>query len=287
MRAQAFKTVVDKYLMVWRATYVKRFSLSLDRDKCIGCDICQTVCPKEAIKIVIPSRAHNAKLGCSVIDIDENRCNYCGICSAICPRGAFKLKINEMETIPVIEKEAFPKIIRHIEVIDGKCPRDCDICVKACPFNLIEVKFDEEKGKIEVFIDKEHCPACRLCEIACPYNAITVKKIFYGSIRINMERCKEGCHDCADVCPIPNVLQVLNNGKVEVDQTFCIYCGACKVVCPVDSALEFSRTFVCSTDVHSGAWNKALEKLTSPKIMAKKLYSRLTAKARDSVDRLQ
>ena len=73
-----------------------------------------------------------------------------------------------------------------------------------------------------------------------------------------------------DVCPINGTLTV-TNGKVEVNEATCTYCGACKVVCPVDAALTLKRTKVLHTPIHSGAWNKTLERVTSPLDAAKEL----------------
>jgi len=64
---------------------------------------------------------------------------------------------------------------------------------------------------------------------------------------------------------------------------FCVYCGACKIVCPVGEALDFKRTRINHAPVRSGAWNKALERLTSPTDMAKELKTKRSLKARESV----
>ena len=63
------------------------------------------------------------------------------------------------------------------------------------------------------------------------------------------------------------------------------YCGACKLVCPIEEALDFQRTYVYHTPVHSGAWNKALEKLTSTTEMTKELKAKGANKARESVEK--
>ena len=50
---------------------------------------------------------------------------------------------------------------------------------------------------------------------------------------------------------------------MQVKDSNCVYCGACKIVCPEEGALELNRTRIRHTEIRSGAWNKALEKLTS------------------------
>ena len=113
--------------------------------------------------------------------------------------------------------------------------------------------------------------------------AIKVKKAFEGIISINQEKCPEGCKDCLDVCPIPGALTLGEDKKVHVNELFCTYCGACKNVCPVDEALIVKRTKVHHTPIHSGTWNKALERLTSPADAAKELKTQADENRRKAV----
>ena len=71
--------------------------------------------------------------------------------------------------------------------------------------------------------------------------------------------------------------------KVHVNELFCTYCGACKNVCPVDEALLVKRTKVHHTPIHSGTWNKALERLTSPTDAAKELKTQADENRRKAV----
>jgi len=134
-----------------------------------------------------------------------------------------------------------------------------------------------------VDIEKDFCPCCRLCEMKCPEGAIHVEKIFYGNLRINHEKCPEGCQDCLDVCPISGALYLSDDGKVYVNELYCVYCGVCKIVCPEEGALEIHRTYVRHTPVRSGAWNKALEKIASTKVMTKELRTKSSTRAKESV----
>ena len=72
---------------------------------------------------------------------------------------------------------------------------------------------------------------------------------------------------------------------MHVNEMFCVYCGACKVVCPVEEALELKRTSVRHTPVSSGAWNKALERLASPIEMTKELKAKGSRKVLESVEK--
>jgi 4Fe-4S ferredoxin len=286
MVMQLLRKQTEEKLLVERIIYTKRYSLILDKERCVGCETCRITCPREAITVVKPVKITGGKLKKPTVIIDETKCSFCGICTTICPFGALTLMVNSEIVVPVLEKEAFPKFIHEVLVEESRCPMDCIKCEEACPFNLIKVTANKATGSVKVEIDKMHCPGCRLCEVKCPYNAITVRKVVTGTMTINKAKCPDNCHDCVDVCPVPGVLSPSDDGKVEVNDTCCIYCGVCKVVCPVEEALHLQRDSVHHTPVHSGAWNKALEKLTTTHGVTKELMNRSSEKARQSVKRL-
>src|SRR4030067_1208056 len=104
------------------------------------------------------------------------------------------------------------------------------------------------------------------------------------NLAIDQTKGADVCADCLDVCPITGALYLSDEDKkVHVNELFCDYCGACKAVCPVNEALTLKRTKILHSPVRSGAWNKALEKLTSPTEMAKELKARGSQKAKESV----
>lgn len=57
-------------------------TLQLSRDKCIGCGICEIVCPHRVFTIL----ENKAKI------TDLNRCIECGACSTNCPVAAIQVK---------------------------------------------------------------------------------------------------------------------------------------------------------------------------------------------------
>jgi len=294
------KTETENELKVERILHAKRYALTLDKNLCTGCGICKIICPREAIEIKAIPKTAGQKAKHSIINVDEQKCHYCGVCNSMCPFGALKVQVDGEHVIPVIKTESFPQLIREIEVDTKKCKLDCVECEKACPLELIKVSWRTPDGKevanvksisntgdFSVFVDikKDLCPACRLCELKCPEDAIHVRKMFHGVLKINNEKCPEGCKDCVDVCPIISTLYLSDDGKVHVNEASCIYCGGCKLVCPVEEALDFQRTYVYHTSVRSGAWNKALEKLTSTTEMTKELKAKGAKKARESVEK--
>jgi 4Fe-4S ferredoxin len=283
--------------------HVKNYRLTLDRKLCVGCEICSLACPKEAIKLEKQPKTPEGKAQRAKVDISLEKCNFCGICDILCPYGAIKVTLNGEHALNVIEKESFPQLIRDIQVDTTKCPVNCVECEKACPLNLIKVtwltqdgkivedlsaitKKERKKLKVNVNVKKEQCPCCRVCEFKCPEGVLHVRKTFYGKIRIYPEKCPEDCRDCLDVCPITGALYISEaDNKVYANETFCVYCGACKVVCPVAEALELKRTKIMHTPVRSGAWNKALERLASPLEITKELKAKGSQKALGSVEK--
>jgi 4Fe-4S ferredoxin len=300
MPIKLLKTETDRELTIERVLHAKRYALTLNKALCKGCGICQEICPREAIEIRKFPKAEADKMRTPTIDIDKQKCHYCGMCDPVCPFGAIEVKVDGEHLISVIEKESFPQLIREIDVDTTKCDLDCIECEEACPLELIKVSVqtpdgekvkdveswpDKENLKVVVDIERDLCPCCRLCEAKCPKDAIRVRKMFHGFIKINQEKCPEGCRDCLDVCPITGALYLSEDGKVHVNELYCVYCGVCKIVCPEEDALELQRTLIRHTQVRSGAWNKALEKLTSTKEMTKELQAKSVTKVKETVEK--
>ena len=300
MPLKTTKTDTAKALTLEWVLHVKNYKLALDKNLCVGCQICALACPKEAIKIEKHPKIQGEKAKKAKIDVDLTKCNFCGICDILCPYGAIKVTVNGEHILSVVEKESFPQLIRDIQVDTSKCPIDCVECETACPLDLIKVtrltadgkvvekvtKKKRAKLQVKIDIEKERCPCCRICEFKCPEGIIHVRKFIQGKILIHPEKCPEGCTDCLDVCPITGALYLSDEDKkVHVNEMFCVYCGACKVVCPAEEALELKRNKISHTPIRSGAWNKALEKLASPIEMTKELKAKGSRKLMESVEK--
>ena len=281
------KDAPDNLTLEW-VLQVKNYKLTLDKSRCVGCQICTLACPKEAVKTQKQPKLPGENAKKAKVDIDLAKCTFCGICDVTCPYGAIKVTLNGAHDLSILAKESYPQLVRDIKVDTKACPKECVTCETACPFSLIKifkVGFDGQpvekvetisptlKTRVQLSIDinKDYCPTCRVCEAKCNPGLIKVKKTFEGVTAIDTAKCPEGCQDCFDVCPIPGVLTLGEDKKIHINEAFCTYCGACKNVCPVPEALFVKRTIVHHTPIHSGTWNKALERIASPADAAKEL----------------
>jgi 4Fe-4S ferredoxin len=293
------KNTANSLTLEW-VLQVKNYKLTLDRTRCAGCQICMQACPKQAITIQKQPKLQGEAAKKVKVDIDLAKCNFCGVCDVTCPYGAVKVTQNGNSDLNVLAKDSYPQLIRDIAVDTRRCDKECTACETACPLKLIKISKVGYDGKpvedlstlsplgrkrvqVTVDIQKEYCPTCRVCEFKCSPGAIRVKKIFEGSLAVNQEKCPQGCRDCVDVCPITGTLTVDENGKVTADEQTCTFCGACKNVCPKPEALVVHRTKVQHTPVHSGAWNKALERITSPEDAVKEFKAQAAQARRELV----
>ena len=293
------KDAADALTIEW-GLQVKNYKLTLDKKRCVACQICTLACPKEAVTTQKQPKTAGEKAKKAKVDVDLAKCNFCGICDVTCPYGAVKVTLNGGHDLSLLAKESFPTLVRDIQVDTRQCPKDCVECETACPLGLIKVSkvgFDgkpvenmdavsrsfKDRVQLSLDIQKDYCPTCRVCEFKCSPGVVKVKKAFEGVISIAKEKCPDGCTDCLDVCPIPGALVLEEDKKVHVNDLFCTYCGACKNVCPVPEALSLRRTTVHHTPIRSGAWNKALERITSPADAAKEFRATAGESRRNAV----
>jgi len=269
-------------LEVGQVLYTKDFKLTLDRELCKGCHLCRLACPRHAVRLN-KAEDKDGKASASVVDIDESICDFHGICSVVCPFNAINIEVDGADNVPAVTREAFPTLIRDISVDSDRCQPGCRKCEEACPLDIMKVFEDE--GGMSVEIQKEFCAGCRICWSVCPTGAVNVTKFIEGVVRLDPDACPEGCRRCLDVCPV-DALTVDEFGKVDVREMFCIYCGACLQVCPSSGALTVERTAIRHTPIKSGAWNKGLERLTSPEGLMRELAAERAGKKFDAIRKI-
>ena len=124
MPLQTTKTDTSKALTLQWILHVKNYKLELDKDRCVGCQICSLACPKEAIRLEKQPKTPNEKAKKAKVDIELAKCNFCGICDVSCPYGAIKVLSNGEHILSVVEKESYPQLMRDIQLDTSKYPLD-------------------------------------------------------------------------------------------------------------------------------------------------------------------
>ena len=266
-RGRIIKTDTPERLTLLRPMVVRRTELSLDRDRCCSCVICSLVCPREAITLSDGVLVDGRVTVEPIVDIDETKCSLCGECAAVCPTRAFHMTVDGKPEIPVIVGEAFPYLVHRVQVKQEAAAASMDTSyIERCPLGAISatVERDAENRATSVRnvqVDRKKCIACTRCMELGPRGAFTITKPYAGRIHLNVSLCPEGCQACVDICPSKTI--TYDGHRVSVDERFCIHCGACEHICPVEGAIQCVRTAIQHTPVESGAWAKALDKLVS------------------------
>lgn len=120
---------------------------------CVGCGVCVSVCPFEAISM--------DRIGVAVID--PERCIGCGKCAKECPREVIALHDRLNPIVLSCANRAPGKIAR--QVCEVSCI-GCGKCSRICPAGAIAVVDNLAQ------IDETLCLACGQCAVNCPRHAI-------------------------------------------------------------------------------------------------------------------
>ncbi|MHA1380330.1 MAG: 4Fe-4S binding protein [Candidatus Helarchaeota archaeon] len=191
------RTIDKKEQKVKMKLMTTKIELTHDLEKCVGCNICRIVCPKEAIYRGPVGAYFRNQTGVPSVIFDHDKCSLCGTCDYMCPFGAISLTIDGEKILQLVEEKALPKLeIKLVDMVqEGRkaksylegeiefhedfCPGGCGTCEIVCPTGAITYKWPKEgwekTRKIEV--DKDKCMNCGACVHACPgEGAIELKR---------------------------------------------------------------------------------------------------------------
>jgi len=306
-RGKTIKTRDEHVMSLERPMVTRHYLMTWDLDRCVGCQMGPTVCPKDALTHVGGEIVDGRMVVRPSVDVDPDLCVFCGICVEVCTVHAISIWVNDKPENPVLEYDAFPEVRGHLdfdrEAFDFSLK---DLVINNCPTNIIS--YDEEKDTMA--IDYDDCIRCRQCEIASN-GAFKVTQRWQGSVELHRERCVEGCLACADVCPT-RALHINAQGDLVLADYFCIKCGACMHACPIkpefseeeftfeSQGLTLTRTYqklvngdelaikverwrTQPKDIKSAAWIEALRKLSDDRASAVEIDRRRALKRKDLI----
>ena len=306
-RGKTIKNRTEHTLTLERPMVTRHYLMTWDLDRCVGCQMGPTVCPKDALIHVDGEIVDGRMVVKPSVDVDPDLCVMCGICVEVCTVHAIDIKINDKPENPVLEHDAFPEVRGHLtfdkDAFDFSLK---DLVINNCPTNIIS--YDEENETMAIQFDD--CIRCRQCEIASN-GAFKVTQRWQGSVELHRERCVDGCLACADVCPT-RALHINDEGELVLADYFCIKCGACMHACPIKAefieeeftfdsfgvtvtrtyqklvnpeelAIKVERWRTQPKDVKSATWIEALRKLTDDKASAVEIDRKRALRRKDLV----
>lgn len=310
-RGSTLKTRTEHEMILERPMITRHYVMKWDLDRCVGCQMGPTVCPKEALTHVDGKIVDGRMVFKPSVDVDPEKCVLCGICVETCTVHAISIQINDQPENPVLKYNVFPEIRGHITFNRDDFDFSLkDLVIDNCPTHIIS--YDEEKDTMKVKF--EDCIRCRQCEVASN-GAFQVTQRWQGSVALHRERCVEGCLACADVCPT-RALHINDEGELVLADYFCIKCGACMHACPIkpeyveeeftfeSQGLTLTRTFqklvnpgelaikverwrTQPSNVQSGAWIEAIRKLADEKAGAVEIDRKRALKRADLIKALK
>lgn len=310
-RGTTQKTVTEHEIRLERAMVTRHYIMTWDLDCCVGCQIGPLVCPKDAVIHVEGEIVDGRLVKKSSVDIDPDTCVLCGMCEVMCSKNAITMIINGERENPVLAYEAFPDLIQSTtfdkERFDWSRK---DFVIDNCPTSVISYDEEQDtlvvddehcircrqceiasdgafqvvqpwQGKVE--LRREKCvEGCLACADICPTRALHIDDPSTGS----------------------------GQGELVLADYYCIKCGACMQVCPVKPEYEeyevtveshgvtktITRTRITNAGelpvwverwrirhqpVQSGAWIEALRKMADDKAGAVEIDSKRALKRRD------
>ncbi|HEC77624.1 MAG TPA: 4Fe-4S dicluster domain-containing protein [candidate division WOR-3 bacterium] len=239
-------------------------------EKCRACNICERICPTNAIKSELKK-------------IDSAECIDCLRCLYECPDNAIKYKVDFRTTpfdikkrtllvslgagivaVPLTRSLLHKKLNGRLIRPPGSLPEKdflnlclhCGKCMKVCPTNGLQPCI-LEAGINGIWTPKlvpriGGCEKnCNMCGSVCPTGAIrrlsSEEKTFVkiGTAVIDKNRCiaweqDKVCLICDEACPynaISSLNETIHNKTLLrpfVDERLCTGCGLCESRCPIE-----------------------------------------------------
>lgn len=247
----------DEKVTYKRNSTVENRTLIYDRERCVGCLLCEIPCPVDAINMGATGSVARGLVDGPSLVVDMEKCTFCGICSETCPFNCYEFYIDDQ---PIRGREDYPVYVRNLTIGEvnekhkGKeLSEALERCAATCPRSALIVK----KDRLD-FIEKEciYCQGCVDCEDG---PEIKVDRFIEGTISVDKELC-QGCTACRDICPTKAPSYPTSEigdkpEKIVINTQICNFCGACEKVCPV-KAITVTRNNIKYTKAAIAPWTQ-------------------------------
>ena len=271
---------------VCKSECIDKKAKELDFSRCVSCYNCLTVCPTKGINYSFV--LDNKKLISEEnVDLKKREFVFSLAASILAPITSIlaqtKIVAKNPSRVPIFKKNPVtPPGSLSIEHFTSKCTA-CNLCVSACPVQVLQPSF-LDYGILGIMQPKMDYQTsfcnfeCVICSQVCPSGAILPiepgkKKITQlGKVTFVKDNCivfteKTDCGACAEHCPTKAVsmvpykegsVQIANLRMPQVQNEYCIGCGACEFACPVR---PYKAIYVEGNPIHQIAKKKEEKKI--------------------------
>lgn len=155
--------------------HVSKYLAVIDEDNCIGCTLCVTACPFDAI---IGAARH-------MHTVITEFCTGCKLCVSPCPVDCIEM----VENTSYLHKIAKPAFKTHTACVD------CGHCAPACPSKIQpdQIYAHLKANQLNQAIDSqlEACTLCGDCDAVCPSNIPLAATFRYGLASLDLKNQKK------------------------------------------------------------------------------------------------
>jgi len=142
--------------------------------QCLRCGNCMRSCPS---KIIHPDTGQAGVIGllAPIVQFEKEYClEKCNNCTKVCPSGA-------LQNLTLKQKHGY-KIGKAL--LDASLcflvrgVNDCNICERSCPFDAVQIYWDEDLYVAYPVVDPVKCNGCGACEVYCPTGEVKAIRVW-------------------------------------------------------------------------------------------------------------